>query len=674
MEAFVIAAVASILTKVIENTGETVGQKVWEKRAELMQLLKRKSPDTASAIELVTENPELAQQQPEDYGEAVLVEKVESAAKSDSEIAAAVQALADAVKSQPQSIEKITKIADKVEKIGNVNQNTTIENQTFNQEFWLYSPERERVKSNPPQNIPYRGVRNFIGRTRELETLHRELHRGNSVCVISGMGGVGKTELATQYARGYEADYSGGICWLTSRESNLAEGIVRYAQLHMKLNVPQKLEEKKLDPKQQVEWCWQHWQPSEGLVLVVLDDVTDLESCRAVLPTANRFRVLVTTRLRRLDTFCKLPLEVLSPEKALELLADLENEGRVKCEHQIAEELCEWLGYLPLGLELVGRYLAEDPDLCLAEMLERLKAQPQPLQDEALDRSEQQMQQTFSTARRGVRAAFELSWQELNQISQRIGQLLSLFKPTVIPWELVTFSSETQSLGWTTKEIKSAKNELHNLSLIQRIEDRKYYYKIHPLLREFFQAKLAASDQATKLRETFSAAIEAFYNKLANEILEPNINDIEDQVAEDFEQRDFEEEWNERDGFILPLEDITIRIDSVKTIQKKLLDVGKYLFKFELIIEIVFTPEGSYPDVDLSYYDSEEGEVVPLNEITEVGDKNTATIPVKVEIVFDENDPDINEIEFVKKGSIKFDRQPIEFYSNWDKFSSDWEG
>lgn len=42
----------------------------------------------------------MLEQQPEDYGEAVLVEKVESAANSDSEIAAAVQALADAVKSQ----------------------------------------------------------------------------------------------------------------------------------------------------------------------------------------------------------------------------------------------------------------------------------------------------------------------------------------------------------------------------------------------------------------------------------------------------------------------------------------------------------------------------------------------------------------------------------------------
>jgi NB-ARC domain len=488
------------------------------------------------------------------------------------------------------------------------------------------------------------------------------------------MGGVGKTELATQYVRRHEVDYSGGICWLTSRESDLANELVQFFLLHMDQKVLEKFKQIRTeqDLKQQLEWCWQHWKPSEGLVLVVLDDVTDLGSCRGMLPTGNRFRVLMTTRLRRLDTnFFDLPLDVLSPQKALEFLADLESEERVKCEYQIAEELCEWLGYLPLGLELVGRYLAEDPDLSLAEMLERLKALR--LQDEALDLSEQQMQQTFSTARRGVRAAFELSWRDLNPISQRIGQLLSLFKPTVIPWELVTFSSETQSLSWTPKEINSAKNQLYNLSLIQRIEDKKYYYKIHPLLRDFFQAKLAVSELASKITETFSAAIEAFYNKLANDILEPNINNIEDQVAEDFEQRDFEEDWNPEDGFTLPLEDITVTIDSVKTTQKKLLDVGNNLFKFELIVEIDFTVEGSSPDIDLSYYDSEEGEVVFLNHITEVEDKNTATIPVKVEIVFDENDPDINEVEFVVNEPIKFNRQPIEVYSNWDEFSSDWE-
>ncbi|KAB8314113.1 hypothetical protein SD81_039620 [Tolypothrix campylonemoides VB511288] len=46
------------------------------------------------------QRPELAEQQPQNYGEAVLVEKIESAAKADTDIATAVQALADAVKAQ----------------------------------------------------------------------------------------------------------------------------------------------------------------------------------------------------------------------------------------------------------------------------------------------------------------------------------------------------------------------------------------------------------------------------------------------------------------------------------------------------------------------------------------------------------------------------------------------
>lgn len=97
-----------VLTKAFEKAGETLGEKVLEKAGNLMQLLKRKSPDTASAIELVAQHPKLVEEQPEDYGEAVLVEKVDSAAKSDSEIAVAVQALADAVKSQPQASQNIT--------------------------------------------------------------------------------------------------------------------------------------------------------------------------------------------------------------------------------------------------------------------------------------------------------------------------------------------------------------------------------------------------------------------------------------------------------------------------------------------------------------------------------------------------------------------------------------
>lgn len=130
MEPFTAGAIATlVLTKAIEKAGETLGEKVMEKGGKLMQLLKRKSPDTASAIEVAAQHPELVEQQPEDYGEAVLVEKVESAAKSDSEIAEAIQALADAVKSQPQTSQSITNIAEKI--YGNI-QGGSIQNLTQN--------------------------------------------------------------------------------------------------------------------------------------------------------------------------------------------------------------------------------------------------------------------------------------------------------------------------------------------------------------------------------------------------------------------------------------------------------------------------------------------------------------------------------------------------------------
>jgi predicted nucleic acid-binding Zn-ribbon protein len=137
-----IALVTLASNKFIEKTGEILAEKVFEQGGKVMKLLKRKSPETARELEAAAENPALPPGQPEDIGEAVLVEKIESAAKADPEIRAAVEALAtdvqeaekvnpelekaikeltETVKAQQQSIQKITKIAETVEKIGNVN-------------------------------------------------------------------------------------------------------------------------------------------------------------------------------------------------------------------------------------------------------------------------------------------------------------------------------------------------------------------------------------------------------------------------------------------------------------------------------------------------------------------------------------------------------------------------
>ena len=149
---------------------------------------------------------------------------------------------------------------------------TIIENQTIN------NPPPEKT-FKPIKYIPKHGSANFVGRQDELEQVHEKLCDGKVVIsAVSGMGGVGKTELAIQYAKEYENDYPGGICWLNARGGNLATEIIQFIQERMELKVPQKdFQGNARTVEEQVAWCWEHWRPPEGLVLVILDDVTDLE-------------------------------------------------------------------------------------------------------------------------------------------------------------------------------------------------------------------------------------------------------------------------------------------------------------------------------------------------------------------------------------------------------------
>ncbi len=353
-----------------------------------------------------------------------------------------------------------------------------------------------------------------------------------AISAVSGMGGVGKTELATQYARQHQADYPGGICWLNATTSNLAAEIVQFAQLHMNLEVPQKnFQGNLLSLTEQVHWCWQNWQPPEGLALVVLDGITDLGICQQFIPTAHRFRVLMTTRLRNLDSNIEeISLDVLLPEEALQLLRGLV-ERRVQKEEETAKQLCEWLGYLPLGLELVGRYLAKKPPhWTLAKMLQRLKQQR--LQDEAINRHQQHLQQTLSTAQLGVLDAFELSWDELHPTTQRVGELLSLFAPDI--FACIWVESATVKLNWDATEVETALEQLYSRHLIQWVEDksgdRDDCYKIHPLIREFLKLKRAASEQIDELKRAFAETFIAIAQEIPDSPTQEVIKSFKDAI------------------------------------------------------------------------------------------------------------------------------------------------
>ncbi|MEI6426842.1 MAG: tetratricopeptide repeat protein, partial [Pseudanabaena sp. ELA607] len=353
--------------------------------------------------------------------------------------------------------------------------------------------EINALKPNPPipDNVPPSSP-NFVGRDKELKEIHAKLQTGQgvSVCAVEGMGGLGKSELALQYAWRYRQEYAARY-WLTLRGVGLAQAVVTLASRTLPL--PEAMQSATLD--EQAAWYWRHWLPQEGKVLVIFDDVNDLQSIpKQARPLADRFQILVTTRKRKLSSqFADIPLDVISKDEALELLRKLLGNLRVDREIVSAKAICEDLGRLPLGVELAGRYLQLDEDLRLSDYRQRLK-----ISDESLDLLETEE----INATRGVIAAFELSWQELSASTAKVGMLLGLFAPADIAWSLV--EAVAAQLNIDEVELREGKKQLNNLCLIKAVDQDRTRFAMHSLTRQFLQWKLAQEHDINRLfRETF---------------------------------------------------------------------------------------------------------------------------------------------------------------------------
>ncbi|MFN9661287.1 MAG: hypothetical protein ACK6BC_13125, partial [Cyanobacteriota bacterium] len=373
-------------------------------------------------------------------------------------------------------------------------------------------PKPELPDSHTPHNLPERTTSpdRFVGRAKELKALAELLAPEGSRVYLTGMGGVGKSELALQHAYDHLEHYSGGVVRLDARQGlvAMASQVVSFVRSTFpEVNLP---DDQSKSPIELLPLCWSQWPagatPPEP-VLLILDDqrgeaegYSDERHLLTGLPP--RFRRLVTQREPAPTGAKAIDLTWLQRNSSLELFALQAGEDgpeRLQAEPQAADGICAEVGDLPLALVLLGARLSERPDLRLSQLLEELRAKG--AQAKALQEAHPEL-----GAQRGVVEALLISWEPLSPAAKSLGVLLGVMAPAVIPWELVEACRLPEQEVEEGSAFGEQQSELRRAQLLERVGEGRY--RLHPLVRQFI--RLQSQDQeelATRWRRQLATVV-----------------------------------------------------------------------------------------------------------------------------------------------------------------------
>ncbi|MBO0782547.1 MAG: helix-turn-helix domain-containing protein, partial [Ktedonobacteraceae bacterium] len=236
----------------------------------------------------------------------------------------------------------------------------------------LFEVQETQTPTTPWWGVPYPRNVFFTGRAALLTALHASLSSHQEaafphVYALSGLGGVGKTQLVLEYAYRFAQEYR-AVLWIGAETAeSLALSLLRVAET---LQLPQRGEK----DQQRVIAAVRNWLMEHDQWLLICDNVEDLEVMDRFLPPRRRGAVLLTTRLQVVGTRARrIPLLPMEQEEGVLFLLRRANmlEAEATAEHvhsfavqhpsqyAAAAELVTVTGGLPLALDQAGAYLEE---------------------------------------------------------------------------------------------------------------------------------------------------------------------------------------------------------------------------------------------------------------------------------------------------------------------------
>jgi tetratricopeptide (TPR) repeat protein len=333
-------------------------------------------------------------------------------------------------------------------------------------------------------NLPRRNA-NFMGRESILEALRTALQSGHKTAItqqaIFGLGGIGKTQLALEYAWRHSSAYD--IVWLLRAEdaSTLASD---YAMLATKLNLPEK------DAQDQtiVIEAVKEWLDHNSGWLIIFDNAKNFEAINHYLPTAPSGHALITSRNQNWNNnFCTpLEIKVWSRDESIAFLQKRTGQSDDKS----TDALAKTLGDLPLALEQAAAFCSARQKSC-ANYLDLFATRR-----EELWKREKHPDNYPDT----VATTWSLSFEAVERVpwATDILKLCALVAPDAIPHTLITKALEryTENKGSVeTIDIMQIDDALEALRTYSLVTQEKEQLFIHRLVQSIVQNRMNSNEK-----------------------------------------------------------------------------------------------------------------------------------------------------------------------------------
>jgi len=335
----------------------------------------------------------------------------------------------------------------------------------------------------------------FVGRQKELNDLKTALLSADqhivALIALHGMGGVGKTTLATEIVYGLAEYFPGGVLWadFPSSQGDPFPILASWAQL---CGRPEFIDLTSEEIRAQaVRRAIEVHIEKSGKMLAVFDDVRETQE-DAWLKGAHLLRktvpdgtpLIITTRQASVASSLRahriLSLDVLETEDAVELVTRLIPD----IELELANELADLTGNLPLAIEIAAALVKVEGLDWIIESLRDPENRIDTLNLESADRKED-----------SIRLSFSLSYQSLSPESAELFRLLGAFVQGYIAPEWVSGLLRHYGSDIIPKDDRAASWHLRNLanrSLLKRTQEG---YRLHPLLRDYARQLLGKPEE-----------------------------------------------------------------------------------------------------------------------------------------------------------------------------------